>query len=267
MLLLDTHLHFHTLFDVKTFFNALQNNFNIIAAKKCLTNFQCAVCFTESSGANFFSKLYTNIGSKNFIEGYSLVPCRDENTLVISNDKGFSVFLIAGRQIVTRENLEVLAIGMIEEFEDGVEINEVIQSVISKGLIPILPWGFGKWTGERRRVIEDIVARNEFQPLFLGDNGNRPSFMKLPSIFNKGQVKNLHNLQGSDPLPFKKEVKKPGSFGVFLETTLDEDRPFTTLKKDLVENKVKIETYGELESPLRFLRNQVAMQLVKRLRR
>ncbi len=267
MLLLDTHLHFHTLFDVKTFFDALNNNFSAIAEKKGLTNFQCAACFTESSGANFFSKLYDNLGSKSFIDGYSLIPCKDENALILRNDKGFSVFLIAGRQIVTRENLEVLAIGMVEEFEDGVEINDVIQAVITKGLIPILPWGFGKWTGERKKVIKNIVARNEFKPLFLGDNGNRPNFMKLPSIMDKGKAKNLHNLQGSDPLPFKVEEKKPGSFGALMETTLDEDRPFTALKMDLIENEVKIETYGELESLFRFLKNQVAMQLVKRLRR
>ena len=185
---------------------------------------------------------------------------------MITDRSGFECFLISGKQIVTQENLEILGLGMEGEVEDGMDIDRVIEKVIEAGCLPVLPWGFGKWTGDRGKVVDKLVGAKKYSPFFVGDNGNRPRFMKMPEQLTTGMGNSMRNLQGSDPLPFRHEAEKVGSFGVQITGTLSKETPFDSLYQILSEEAVDIEPYGDLESALRFVKNQVAMQIVKRLR-
>lgn len=52
---------------------------------------------------------------------------------------------MAGRQIVTAEKLEVLALGTDLDIDDGRPIREVLSLVTENGGLPVIPWGAGKW--------------------------------------------------------------------------------------------------------------------------
>lgn len=261
MIISDFHVHFHKNYDVELFFNSIKSNFQNNCPYESAHHI---ICLTESVNTNFFKELIL----KNIkINNWFFKQTNNTNTILAKHKSGFELFIIAGRQIVTNENLEVLAIGMVNDFQDGQPIDLVISKVIAGGFIPIIPWGFGKWSGNRGEVVENIINRNKYHPLFLGDNGNRPPFIKLPLVFERAKEKNIFNLQGSDPLPFGNEEFRPGSFGVFIDASLNTDAPYESIFSILKNENVKINAYGELESYYKFFKHQIGMQIVKRLRK
>jgi hypothetical protein len=214
---------------------------------------------------NAFKELKESAQKKISIGNWGVELSNSPNVLkLVGKEK--KIFLLAGRQIVTKENLEVLAIGLEDEYKDGKPIDEVINDVKKLKSIPIIPWGFGKWTGKRKEIVEKIILQNDVNPIYLGDNGNRPWFMKASKLLVNGTVKGMLNLPGSDPLPFSREEQKPGSFGFVIEDTLNEDNPFDSFYQIITGSESNFKTFGKLESAYYFFKNQIAMQIVKRTR-
>jgi len=135
-----------------------------------------------------------------------------------------------------------------------------------------LPWGFGKWWFRRGRIVSKLlqshVTRHVERPcLFLGDNGGRLRALPRPRLFGRAETEHVYTLPGSDPLPFVSHERRAGSYGFAFSSQLDYSRPaekIVQLLRDIDEQPM---TFGRLEGPLPFIRNQVAMQLRKRFRR
>ena len=258
--LVDAHVHIHSNFNIEHFINSAFNNFNKNAdliSPSC--EFNGILCLTESQGLNYFRSLYSNL---NFLEKYKLSQTNEENSFSCSNIDHKKIFFISGKQIVTTEKLEVLALGFNEDFKDGRPIEEVIDYVFSKNALPVLPWGVGKWNGKRGKKVNYLI-NNKSNIFFLGDNGNRPFFWKKPEIFNNAEKKGIINLPGSDPLPFISEEKRPGSFGFYFNEKVNEQTPFNDLKDKIINSKSSFSTFGKSESALRFFKNQIFMQIEK----
>lgn len=68
-------------------------------------------------------------------------------------------------------------------------------------------------------------------------------------------------LPGTDPLPFAREAGRVGSFGFMLHGKLTNTRPSADFKQLLRNNALQITAYGPLESPLRFIVNQVRLRI------
>ena len=88
---------------------------------------------------------------------------------------GLHLRIVAGRQIVTSERLEVHALGTRARFADGLDMEQTLAAVRQTGALAVLPWGAGKWLGSRGRQVTDLLGR-EAQDLLLADNGGRPWF-------------------------------------------------------------------------------------------
>ncbi|HSR18391.1 MAG TPA: hypothetical protein VLM39_09920 [Ignavibacteriaceae bacterium] len=129
----------------------------------------------------------------------------------------------------------------------------------------VIPWGVGKWIGEKRKIVRNSIKTGKPGLLFIGDNGNRPFFWFNEKIFKEYKKINIRNLSGSDPLPFKSETGRAGSFGFALEGFINFDKPFQSVLKKLNEQP-ELFQYGRLETPFRFFRNQILMQIKKKLR-
>ncbi len=265
MIIIDAHIHIHDCYNLEQFFNSAETNFKKQADKLKTNSFVGVLCLTEISGVNVFDKLSNFAKEKKKIGNWLISFTQEENSLSVTKDN-FAIFVIAGRQIVTKKKLEVLAIGLKEDYKDGKPIEEVIQHVVKSGAIPIIPWGFGKWFSQRKEILRKIVLQKKSYPIFLGDNGNRPWVFKKPKIITLGFENLILNLPGSDPLPFKRENKKPGSFGLYIDDVINQDKPFDNIYKILTSSKKQFKTYGKLESLFYFLKNQIAMQIVKRNR-
>jgi len=231
------------------------------------TSFQCVLCFTESHGISVFGELSKQAINQEKIGDWGVQKTSEPNTLLLKDNAGFEIIVVAGRQIVTKDKIEVLAVGLNEDIDDGEPIEAVITYAVNAHALPVLPWGPGKWMGKRKKIVQDLVNSGKHASCYLGDNGNRPVFWSKSAIFNSGADRNMFNLPGSDPLPFQNEVVKPGSFGFLIEGALDREHPFESLYGHIVKSSQQFETYGALESTVSFFKNQIAMQLVKRSRK
>ncbi len=91
--------------------------------------------------------------------------------------------VIAGRQLVTRERLEVLALGTTAPLRDGEPMEATLAAVRDVGAAAVLPWGVGKWLGARGAVVARVLADPAWRDVFLGDNGNRLELGPDPKHF------------------------------------------------------------------------------------
>jgi hypothetical protein len=176
------------------------------------------------------------------------------------------LYIVAGRQIACREGLEVLVLGTTHRFADGRPIREVLRESEALGVPRVIPWGPGKWFFRRGRLLNELIAEFRKPTLFLGDEGGRPAFWGYPQHFAQAARLGVRDLPGTDPLPFPHDVGKVGRMGLKVAVDLDPARPGASLLRALTEVGAPLERFATLEPPLRFVRNQIGMQLRKRLR-
>lgn len=268
----DAHVHIYDCYDLEQFLDAALKNFNTIAQNSGYSQAETAFLFlTETAQDHYFQKLIQSTQQKGnsnlMLKDWSLFGTEENCSVYAKHSTGQGIFIFAGRQIVTAEDLEVLALLTADEFADRLPIESTIQQVIDKGGIPVLPWGFGKWMGERGTIISRLLEQKKSFPLFLGDNGGRPTFWSQPVYFKQAKKQGLKVLPGTDPLPFASESWRPGSFGFALQGSINPNKPAQSIKEILLDPQTQLQSYGTQETPLRFIRNQIAMQLVKRMRK
>jgi hypothetical protein len=254
-----------------TFFESALANFKV-QAEGCgqEKNFTSILFLTESGSTNRFQQLteYADTGhliSGNSSKKFSLTRTGENISLQATSDGMQKLFLIAGRQIVTQEKMEVLALATDQQFQDGYPIEQVINNVTDEGAIPVIPYGFGKWTGKRGMLLQGLLEKRKNSNLFLGDNGGRLKYFPRPSHFILAEKKGIRILPGSDPLPFPSECRQAGSFGFLLEGTLSTTHPMSDITRLLLDPAHAITPYGQPVHFLRFIKNQLLMQFNKRI--
>lgn len=270
LILADAHVHIYDCFDLDQFLDAAYENFKRSAAQQGHQNkFTAALLLTETSHDHYFNTLQQAAQGQAspLTQRWQFKQTQEAGALYAYTADQQEMWIIAGRQIITAEDLEVLALASDQTFEDGHPIETVIRDVLAGGGIPVIPWGFGKWLGRRGQIVNRLLDQREFPVLFLGDNSGRPVFWKRPPYFQQAEQQGLLVLPGTDPLPFASEVSRPGQFGFAIPGALNSDTPITSLKQALLAPEAKLKTYGSLENPFRFFRNQLAMQIVKRKRK
>jgi hypothetical protein len=264
-------VHIHDCFDIQRFLDAAASNFAFHSSPHAaVTPHRYVLCLTETYSANKFTSISRTADSgltktATREASWIFVHSSDEKCLIAAHPIHGEIAIVAGRQIVTAERLEILALGSVEKWDDGLEASDVVQSVRDAGAIPVLPWGFGKWLGRRKRTVEDLMSKFGDGLLYLGDNSGRPRILPNPRQFAAGRELGIRILPGSDPLPFASEYDRAGSFGFYLDGVSEHDGVWAGLCAALEQPGLELHSYGFLESPLRFLRNQIAMQYVTRV--
>jgi hypothetical protein len=271
LILADAHVHIYRSFNLTSFLESALLNFQASSpAGGNSDNYTGLLFLTETRNENYFLELaeLSKSGNdrENLLPGWTIVPTYEDCSLYAKSNDDRGVYLLAGRQIVTAENLEVLALATLGEIQEGLPLEVTIQAVIDRGGIPVIPWGFGKWFGRRGALLGNLLQQEEFPTLCLGDNSGRPVFWPWPSLFQQAQQKMLRILPGTDPLPFASEFSRPGKFGFAITGNLNPAKPAESIKQLLKDTATSIQPYGTLETPWRFMKNQIAMQLVKRNR-
>jgi len=266
LILADAHVHIYNGFNLETLLSGALENFKKVVSRQGLRSPWSPFLFlAETKDENWFSILSNSAaGNKPFspkgIGKWSFQNTREDRSLYghLNEEEGF--FLIAGRQIKAEGNLEVLALGNIEPFEEGRPVKELIQTIGKRGAIPVIPWGAGKWLGARGETIKNLLQSQQVPLFFLGDTRNRPAFWPKSSIFRQAERKGLKILPGSDPLPLLSHNKVPGSYGFYLRGKINSDYPFMSIKKLLIAPETSIIPYGKQERPFRFLGDQFCLR-------
>lgn len=264
MIVFDGHTHIYDCYDMDTFVSAAFRNFGAVGVHlETVSPITYFLLMSEATDVYYFKTLRKMVtGEKENASALWRVETGDASyslTLFHDHFPSMRVILVAGRQLITIEKLEILALLTGEEFENGLDLSSTVSAVASAGGVPVCPWGAGKWLGQRGTVLEKYV-KNPHPDFLLGDNGGRPSIWPRPKIFNKDTVA-ARILSGSDPLPLVGDEKRAGNFGGIIPQDCPQDRPTEYLREQLKNPKVQISPYGKPCSPLLFVKNQLALRM------
>ena len=258
-LLVDGHVHYHSCFRVHEFLEAALVNFRAAARELGEPRALGCLMLTESSWSHYFRAFADGLVERS-TEGWTVEPTAEECSLVVRRSPNERLVLVAGRQIVTSDRLEVLALATSEVYPDGVPIGEAVDRALSTGAVTVLPWGFGKWTGGRGRIVKGILTSPVADELYVGDNGGRPALGAEPALFQLARNRGVPILPGSDPLPLAPEVGKPGRCGFVLTGPFAPETPAAAIR-GMLSARSQPRRFGRLEGLLQFVQRQVALRL------
>ncbi len=291
-LLVDAHVHVHPVFELSVVLNGARDNFEGAAAELELDpgeSWLGVLLLTEAAGADRFETLAEHCDREGSarVGGWCL---RRVGPLTLRAEPSAAsmapahvgksgaaparaLLLVSGYQIATRDGLEVLALGTRTRTADGLPLDASIEAAGVAGALPVIPWGFGKWSGRRGAIVEKLLSGRDAGTIWLGDNGGRSKLLRSPPLFGRAAELGMPVLRGSDPLPFKSHERRAGSYGFHLrDAPLDVPHPTSDARTDdpimrLFEQlraRAQPRGFGRRAGVLAFARDQVAMQLRKR---
>ncbi len=268
-ILIDGHIHIHPAVDLNRLLDAAWKNFTKNQQLLFPDSIHCSfvLLLAEGKENNVFSTLYKNttVESKINPRGWNFVSTGETNSiLAVQNEK--QLLLIAGRQLISSEKLELLSLFCPKIFPDNkYSLNELAKLVTNAGGIPLLAWGVGKWLGQRGRIIQEFLKNPPVPVFFVGDNGNRPLFWRYPKLLVQAEEQGVPSLSGSDPLPIADHDLRAGSYGGGLDNVdLSTKHPADDLSQ-LLSSNGNIIPFGRGVGCIQFFRDQVQVNLQKRL--
>jgi hypothetical protein len=266
MVLVDAHVHMHDCFSVPGVFDAAAANFARAArALHGKAPFDGVLCLVESANERFVDDVRTQRLRRVWRgqHGYWELEQSCEPETLVFRCGHLRLALIAGRQLVTRERLEVLALGTTAPLRDGDSMEATLNAVRAVGAAAVLPWGVGKWLGARGAIIDRILAEPKWSHVFLGDNGNRLRYGPDPKRFASARRAGRSVLPGSDPLPLPGEETRVGGYGFAVDVDLDPLRPAAALLA-LLQSGATFMVFGQREGLSRFVGKQLALRFTNR---
>ena len=264
--LIDAHVHLYGCFNRATFFDAARKNFQQAAQSLGLPTHTLGVLMlTETASDHAFDSL---LEQRELDAGrWRFDPTQDGRSLTASLSGRHALTVIAGRQIMTREGLEVLALCCNETFTDGLSTEQTIEHVVKADGLAVLPYGVGKWSGMRGGVVDALLDGRWADKLMLGDNAGRLALLGEPKRLARARQKGIRVLPGTDPLPLRSQATRAGRYGMLLDVAVDPEKPCVSIKRCIQATPKQPITFGRMAGPFGFLKCQIAMQLRKRLRR
>lgn len=252
VLLADTHVHLYPVYDLAAAFDAAHTNFDRTigqlfaaggSAASTAEGVVKALCLTERSDCHFFRGLRD--GTIAVPGGRYVIHDHGDSVLMVSRDNGEALLLLlAGRQIVTRERLEVLALGTDGDIPDGLPLESALARVRDLGGIPTLTWAVGKWLFRRGGIVRRTVATVEKHALLIGDSSLRPAGWGEPRAMRLARERGIRVVAGSDPLPFAGEEVRLGSYGIVAHADFNWRDPAGSIRSALVHSPV-LQIVGE----------------------
>jgi hypothetical protein len=260
MIVFDAHVHYHDCFRQDAFFAGAAANFSKLASDYSIPPEDATYCLllAEMAGQNYFSTLLSVARSSQRVGAWTVVVREEGLSLQVTRENApqKSFLLAAGRQLVSAEGLEVLALMTAEDFAEGQKLDQLVESIVAVGGLAVCPWGAGKWLGARGRRLRAFL-QGHHPGFFLGDNGGRPGFWRQREL---GQARGSL-LSGSDPLPLAGEERRVGSYGGILRAKIVQSMPIRSLKELLADDSAQVEPYGAPLGALAFATKQIALRM------
>ncbi len=254
----DTHVHVYDCFDLDTFFDAATHNFDVGTPQEQSQPRMDLLCLTDTHGEQTDTRLCETVRHS---KAWSFSYIEDQAAVCAEHREGRRLYLLPGRQIVSKENIEVLGLDCRYDAVDrSSDLSTLIDGIHQAGGIPVIPWGFGKWTGKRGQCLRTLLsARADF---WLADSGNRPVCSAEPALFKEARQRGVPVLAGSDPLPLSRHASRAGSFGIYGMTGPVEAHPGRVLR-GLLKELTAWQIFGRRSSPFEFLISQSLLRFRK----
>ena len=265
LLMADAHVHFRPNYDIKTFLDAAWKNFSFVSGK--LTGqsvpFAGFLLLTETLSEKRFPEWIQAADSGQNFGGWMPVKTGDDGCLQFTDFRGRELYVVAGWQIVTSERLEILSLFCSQPVPDGLPLETSWKMILDLKGVPVIPWGFGKWSGTRKKKLIRFLENSENRPVFLGTTRHRPKIFLETKLFRIAAQNCLSVFPGSDTLPMKGEEQMAGSFGLMIHHSgfITPDTPATALRSMLMAPSVSFSGYGQSETWIGFVINQVRLRI------
>jgi hypothetical protein len=271
MIFVDAHVHIYGCFDVNFLLDSAWSNFEEAAGQvgSSAKNVSYVLLLTEGATDSWFQQQtvkqsFNDKGEIQVSADWNGVFSRVADALIVyrRDCPERKLYIAAGYQVVTAEKIEVLALFCVDRMKSGLLLERTVTGIQQTGGVPVLPWGAGKWLGERGSLVRNLFMKPEMNPVFPGDNGGRPGLWPAPGLFAAVQKKNTPLLSGTDPLPLPDEAARVGSFGFYLreEPLQDCDEFPGRLKKAMLSPNTKKYSFGVLQKNGRFFVNQLRLR-------
>jgi hypothetical protein len=260
-LLVDAHVHFHPCYELQTFLDSTHDNLTQAAASlKLLTDTPGCLLMAECAWHNYFSQFAKNATLPS-TSHWSIHPTEERESLLACRNGQPRILLVSGRQIVTAERLEVLALACDASFQDGQSIENTLAQTTAQNAVTVLPWGLGKWWGRRGRIVEQILHSHWAEQIFLGDNAGRPTWPRDARLFQLARQRGVPILPGTDPLNLQWQQSRAGRYGFVIANPITLNAPAASLRQFLLEHRLQPTTFGRRESLRRILRANLGLRM------
>ncbi len=261
---IDGHVHLYDNFDPDSFFEAINRNFRKFTKteKNGFPDSIRVIFLTEAKDNDFFTRITDNSLTLKNIDIHS-EKTGEEGSILLKQNGNELFYIIRGRQIITKENIEILSVGPGTIIKDGLPAVEVLEKLREREELAILAWGVGKWLFGRGKLVRKIINTLDYPLLLIGDNSARPSIWLKPMIYRKGEKLGIPIINGSDPLPLNGEAEKAGSYFFKINGSFDSKKPLESIKKILSSDFRNIKLLGKRDSIFGFLKRQIKIQLKK----
>jgi hypothetical protein len=262
----DGHVHIYPNYDLTKVLQNGINNLNFSAKKLLLLNSKegenysgCHIAIwllTERFDCNFFEEV-KNAPSKFGNDNFRFLSGNEKETIIVEQAGKPILCILSGRQIVTREGLEVLSLISTLFLKDREKtIDDVIQNIVASGGLAALNWAPGKWFFSRGKVVRRIIEEYFPESLFICDTSLRNTLWPLPKLMVDAQKRSFKVIAGSDPLPFYNEEKYIGSYGFCVVGDFNINYPAESIRLLLKKPEKNVSLIGNRNDFVTFVQRQ-----------
>jgi hypothetical protein len=220
----DAHVHIYSIFDLAKMVHYAHANFTRLLKIQGVDPAQCTrlLCLGERAGQNFFAEA---ISGSCQIEGCCVTPLK--GALRVEFARAPRLYVLPGRQVACAERVELHALCTEARFTDGAPLRAAIAAANEASAVTVLPWGVGKWLGQRGEFLKQVLKDNA--GLCVSDSALRPWPILRSPLLKMGRCM----LAGTDPLPFAGEERRIGSYATLFAGDFDEDSPLEECRRML----------------------------------
>lgn len=217
----DTHIHLYPCYDRNRALAQLQSS---------LQGIDQSAYHLAFLAERFDCSVFSELASAEQSGAWRVQKISNQDNVLLLESQDTALYLFAGRQIVTRERIEILALTTDTRIPDGLTAPETVESVLREGALPVLAWAPGKWMFTRKQVVKDLLTRFAPDELLLGDTSLRPTIWPEPFLMREARKKGFKIVAGSDPLPFAGEEAMMGRFVTTVSGNFDPNLPVDSVR-------------------------------------
>lgn len=252
-------MHFHRLDAVAATLDAAARHFGAVSGRTA--GLLGALLLTQTATERVFEHLQGLPATGD----WRLAPAASEPQTLLAQRGTSSLAIVCGRQVRAGDGLEVLALGTLERFADGLPLADAVAEAMRSGALTVIPWGFGKWLGSRGHRVSRLLESLSPADVFLGDNGGRLAWLGRPRLIRAGEARGFRVLPGTDPFPFARGYRRVGAFGFLADIEPPGTAPWNALRAWLQATPGSPRAFGRAAGLLSFAFCQVGIQAYNRL--
>ncbi|MBU2677973.1 MAG: hypothetical protein KJP16_12920 [Gammaproteobacteria bacterium] len=264
-LIVDGHVHFYEPGHVQTALSAASANFRSTARSSGIGVDYGLLMLADpgaSPGFKWATRLPYADSPEDLSDKWQVVSNPDDSVLHVAKVGALPIAILAGRQVISSENLEVLIFPPGGIGKEMLPVTELVGQAAQRRALVIIPWGVGKWFGKRGQIVSSILSDSVDGQVLVGDNGGRPRIWNRVRLLEDARARGIPNIAGTDPLPVPGEERRVGTFGVSVSAAVSHE--WTTEDFLTVLRKEISVPFGRQMSATGFIRKQLALRIKKR---